>query len=73
MPRDLPLFTRKDVLLCEALASLAEHSEDRKRAAHLVMPARNLGARIALALPDEPEPVDIALEAMDMGPEDVVA
>lgn len=33
-----------DIVL--ALASLAEHAEDRKRAAHLVLPARELAARL---------------------------
>lgn len=58
MAREIPVFTERDVTLSEVLASLAEHSDDRKRAAHLVEPARNLGARISQSLP-EPEPMEV--------------
>lgn len=55
MPRDLRVFTRKDVDLMEALASLARHQPDEKCAAHLVQPAEDLARRLRDTLPIETE------------------
>ena len=56
----LPLFTRKDVGFCHAVASLCRHLPPEKRTAHLLDQAEDLARRIGEALPAE-EPV--ALEA----------
>ena len=48
------LFTAADAVLVNALADLAESTEPRRRAGHLVKPARALAARIDRACPPLP-------------------
>lgn len=44
---------RREVALLRAAASLAEHSDRRKNAAHLADPLRELAERIEARIPEE--------------------